>query len=76
MKKETRHLLLEFWLFISAFGIMFAVLSWLQEAAIIPGTDTLGVWKGVLAVGTGSVLYWTVARNMTGGPGIKSEDEK
>ena len=55
---------------------MFAVLSWLQEAAIIPGTDTLGVWKGVLAVGTGSVLYWTVARNMTGGPGIKSEDEK
>ena len=75
MKAETRQRLLEFWLFISAFGIMFAVLSWLQESELLPGTETMGSWKGVLAVGTGAILYWTVARNMTGGPGVKSEEK-
>ena len=38
----------EIWLFISAFGIMFAVLSWLQEAQIIPDANTLGALKGLL----------------------------
>ena len=40
----------EIWLFISAFGIMFAILSWLQEAQIIPDANTLGALKGVFAV--------------------------
>lgn len=67
MTPEGRKKLLEFWLFISAFGIMFAVLSWLQEATILPSAEDLKAWKGVLAILTGAVLYWTVARNMTGG---------
>ena len=46
---------------------MFAVLSWLQEATIIPNASEMKAWKGVLAVVTGAVLYWVVARNMTGG---------
>lgn len=53
---------------------MFAVLSWMQESELLPDTETMGPWKGVLAVGTGAILYWTVARNMTGGPGVKSEE--
>jgi hypothetical protein len=65
---ETRAHLLSFWLIISAFGIMFAVLSWLQESSIIPPADEIGAWKGVLAVLSGILLYWFVARNMTGGP--------
>ena len=67
MSPEARKKLLEFWLFISSFGIMFAVLSWLQEATIIPNASEMKAWKGVLAVVTGAVLYWVVARNMTGG---------
>ncbi len=68
---STRENLLAFWLIISAFGIMFAVFSWLQEAEIIPSASELGVWKGVFALITGLILYWTVARNMTGGPNDK-----
>ncbi|PDH46832.1 MAG: hypothetical protein CND86_04500 [Bacteroidetes bacterium MED-G21] len=47
----------EIWLFISAFGIMFAVLSWLQEAQIIPDANTLGALKGLFAIITGFLLY-------------------
>ena len=57
------------WLVASAFGIMFAVLSWLQESGLLPPADELGFWKGLLAVLTGLVLYWIVARNIPGGPG-------
>ena len=45
------------WLFISAFGIMFAVLSWMQESKIIPSSDTLGYLKGLIALLTGYFLY-------------------
>ena len=71
MTPNKRERLLVFWLFISAFGIMFAVLSWMQEAKVIPSVEVMGPWKGVLAILTGFVLYWLIARNMTGGP----EDE-
>ena len=47
----------EIWLFISAFGIMFAILSWLQEAQIIPDTNTLGALKGIFAVIAGFLLF-------------------
>ena len=47
----------EIWLFISAFGIMFAVLSWLQETLIIPDANTLGASKGFIAIITGFSLY-------------------
>ena len=66
---EQRQRLLVIWLVASAFGIMFAVLSWMQEAEILPPADELGAWKGFLAALTGLVLYWIVARNIPGGPG-------
>ena len=66
---ENRERLLVVWLIASAFGIMFAVLSWMQESGALPPVDELGTWKGLLAVFTGLTLYWTVARNIPGGPG-------
>ena len=45
----------EIWLFISGFGIMFAVLSWLQESQIL--ILELGPTKGFLALFTGILLY-------------------
>ena len=65
----NRDKLLIFWLIASSFGIMFAVLSWAQEASIIPGAEELGIWKGVMAVISGFVLYFIVAKNIPGGPG-------
>ena len=66
---EQRQRLLVIWLVASAFGIMFAVLSGMQESGILPPASELGAWKGLLAVLTGLVLYWIVARNIPGGPG-------
>jgi len=45
----------DIWLLISAFGIMFAVLSWLQESSIIP--SELGWIKGFYALITGVILF-------------------
>ena len=45
----------EIWLLISGFGIMFAVLSWLQESSIM-STD-LGFLKGLYALISGVILY-------------------
>jgi len=47
----------EVWLFISAFGIMFAVFSWLQESNIIPNPIYAGWVKGLFALITGFLLY-------------------
>ena len=63
-ESDNREQLMMIWLILSCFGIMFAVLSWLQEAAILPSSGELGVWKGVLAVLTGLVLYWSLARKI------------
>ena len=73
MSPEFREKLLVFWLIISAFGIMFAVLSWMQEAEILPSSSEMGAMKGALALASGLVLYWFVAHNMSGGPGDKVE---
>ena len=54
----------EIWLFISAFGIMFAILSWLQEAQIIPDANTLGALKGIFAVITGFLLYFFFRKSL------------
>ena len=43
------------WMFISAFGIVFAFLSWFHEA-LLAGDSIL--WKGPLALLLGLVLYW------------------
>jgi len=54
----------EIWLFISAFGIMFAVLSWLQEAQIIPDVNSLGALKGFIALITGFLLYFFFRKSL------------
>ncbi len=54
----------QLWLILSAFGIMFAVLSWAQESGILPPTEILGVYKGVIAFLTGLGLYEYVAKKM------------
>tara|TARA_Y100001968_G_scaffold324494_1_gene363905 strand:+ start:994 stop:1167 length:174 start_codon:yes stop_codon:yes gene_type:complete len=47
----------QIWLFLSGFGIMFAVFSWLQESSLIPVVETLGWQKGLFALITGTLLY-------------------
>ncbi|MBR84552.1 MAG: hypothetical protein CMA85_01200 [Euryarchaeota archaeon] len=69
MQQQRRERLLIFWLLASAFGIMFAALSWAQEAGLLPPADELGAWKGAMAVVTGLLLYWLVAKDIPGGPG-------
>ena len=43
------------WLYISSFGIMFALLSWFQEMGVL--SNSLGWWKGGFAAICGLVLY-------------------
>ena len=43
------------WLLLSSFGIMFAVLSWIQEGGLLP--ENMGWGKGFLAVGAIAVLF-------------------
>ena len=45
----------EIWLFISGFGIMFAILSWIQESQLL--LLETGSLKGFIAVITGFILY-------------------
>ena len=45
----------EIWLFISGFGIMFAVLSWIQESQLL--LLETGSLKGFIAVISGFILY-------------------
>ena len=54
----------EIWLFISAFGIMFAILSWLQESQIIPDSNSLGALKGYVAFFIGLLLYLVFRRSL------------
>lgn len=71
MNSENRERLFIIWLVLSSFGIMFAVLSWIQEAELIPSSSEMGSIKGALALISGLALYGLVAHNMTGGPGDK-----
>ena len=54
-------MLKKIWLQLSGFGIMFAVLSWLQEASIL--SKELGGIKGLIAVviGLGLMNFWITA---------------
>ena len=45
----------EIWLLISGFGIMFAVLSWMQESNVL--TNNLGWLKGFFALVSGFFLF-------------------
>jgi len=53
----------EIWLFLSSFGIMFAIISWIQESNIIPETITLGPLKGWIALLFGIILYIIFRKN-------------
>ena len=54
----------EIWLFISAFGIMFAVLSWMQESNIIANVVELGSLKVFFALIAGFILYVCFRKNL------------
>ncbi|MDG1540723.1 MAG: hypothetical protein P8Q46_04145 [Candidatus Thalassarchaeaceae archaeon] len=66
---ETRERLFVLWLVLSAFGIMFVVLPWAQEAGLLPSSSEMGAMKEPLALLSGLALYGLVAHNMAGGPG-------
>ena len=52
----------EIWLLISGFGIMFAVLSWLQEASIM--SNDLGWEKGLNALISGFLLFLVFRKSL------------
>ncbi len=58
----TRRTKKEIWLLISGFGIMFAVLSWLQESSVL--SNELGWLKGIYAVITGVILYLSFRKSL------------
>tara|TARA_B100001113_G_C20558542_1_gene383601 strand:- start:232 stop:405 length:174 start_codon:yes stop_codon:yes gene_type:complete len=47
----------EVWLILSSFGIMFAIISWMQEALIIPSASELNWRKGLYALISGLIIY-------------------
>jgi hypothetical protein len=52
----------ELWLFLSGFGIMFAILSWMQDSGLIFHEPSPS--KGIATLITGSILYLFVAKKM------------
>ena len=56
MKKSTA-----LWLFLSSFGIMFAVMSWIQDSQLDGGLLD-GSNKGFAALITGAILYQFLAK--------------
>ena len=48
------------WLYLSSFGIMFAIISWLQESGLFP--TEIGALKVITALIAGTILYFTVPR--------------
>jgi len=50
------------WLMLSSFGIMFAVLSWIQETGFLPAGP--GWMKGVLACFFGGLLYFFLPKHL------------
>ena len=53
---------MKLWLILSSFGIMFAILSWIQESKIIHQEIFSGPNKGVIALITGLILYQLLAK--------------
>ncbi|MBT3300287.1 MAG: hypothetical protein HOD97_07445 [Candidatus Marinimicrobia bacterium] len=50
------------WLYLSSFGITFAILSWTQESGFLP--EGPGWMKGVMACIIGGILYYFLPRKM------------
>jgi len=49
------------WLYISSFGVMFAVPSWFQESGLLASAAHLEWVKGLLAAGLGVPVYYFIA---------------
>ena len=58
MKRST-----SLWLYLSSFGIMFAVMSWVQDAQLDSGILN-GSNKGFAALITGTLLYHFLAKKV------------
>jgi len=67
------------WHYISAFGVMYAILSWLQDATVLDPATELKGYKGVIAASTGVLLYWLLPHRMyhfhDAQPGVRNEPE-
>tara|TARA_B100000809_G_C14701510_1_gene374338 strand:+ start:69 stop:236 length:168 start_codon:yes stop_codon:yes gene_type:complete len=50
------------WLYLSSFGIMFAVLSWCQESGLL--SKDIGFGKGLMALITGTIIYHFIGRKI------------
>tara|TARA_B100000029_G_scaffold373153_1_gene367346 strand:- start:733 stop:900 length:168 start_codon:yes stop_codon:yes gene_type:complete len=50
------------WLYLSSFGIMFAVCSWCQESGVLD--REMGSLKGFIALLSGTILYIAVGRRL------------
>ena len=55
---------MKIWLILSSFGIMFAILSWIQESKIIYKEIFAGPNKGIIALITGLFLYQLLAKKI------------
>merc|ERR1719410_2577092 len=53
-----------FWQYFMASGVMFAILTWAQEGAVIDTGETLDGWKGLISLLAGFVLYWMLSHRM------------
>ena len=60
------NLMKHLWLYLSSFGIMFAMLSWFQEAGWLPSVTDLEWKKGLLAAGLGVLVYYFIALQADG----------
>jgi|TARA_Y100001970_G_scaffold106928_1_gene133927 hypothetical protein len=50
------------WLYLSSFGIMFAILSWIQEGGVL--SEEMGWNKGLFACLLGAILYYFLPRTI------------
>ena len=57
------EILKNIWLLLSSFGIMFAVLSWLQESQIL--SNDLGFYKGLFALILGIIPFFLIPNRMS-----------
>ncbi len=51
------------WLLLSSFGIMFAILCWLQESQFL--SNDLGFYKGLFALILGIILFFLIPNRMS-----------
>ena len=51
------------WFLLSSFGIMFAILSWLQESQFL--SNDLGFYKGLFALILGIILFFLIPNRMS-----------